>query len=118
MKESRKYLETLRKADLEVFESNIGKTIEAVCENRGLPDKVDTWMWEEVKILAFLIKVGNLKEVKVKGTNSGEIAFENGYRIRREIVRTPPDTAYTLELVDGEGKVVGEEVYRQLHSCR
>ena len=118
MKESRKYLETLRKADLEVFESNIGKVIEAACENRGLPDKVDTWMWEEVQILAILIKEGNLKEVKVKGTNSGEIAFENGYRIKREIVRTPPDTAYTLELVDGEGKVVGGEVYRQLHSCR
>ncbi len=118
MKESAKYLEALRKADLEVFESNIDKVIEVVCKNRGLPDKVDTWMWEEVKILAVLIKEGGLRGVKVRGTNSGEIAFENGYHIRREIVRTPPDTAYTLELVDGEGKVVGGEVYRQLHSCR
>jgi hypothetical protein len=117
MKE-KEYLETLRNADLEVFEPKIAKVVEAVCKNQGLAEEVDSWMWEEVQVLAILIKDGGLKEIKVKGTGSGEIIFENGYRIRREIVRTPPDTAYTLQLLDGEGKVVGEEVYRQLHTCR
>ena len=118
MKQRGEYLETLRKTDLEAFEPKMSKVVKAVCDNQSLPEEVDGWMWEEVHVLAILIKEGNLKEVEVKGVGSGEIIFENGYRIRREIIRTPPDTAYTLELLDQEGKLVGEEVYRQLHSCR
>ena len=118
MKEGKEYLETLRNADLKVFEPKIGKLVEAVCENQDLAEKVDSWMWEEVRVLAILIKEGNLKEVKVKEIGSGEIIFENGYRIIREIVGTSPNTAYTLHLLDQESKVLGEEVYRQLHTCQ
>lgn len=111
-----KSFDSLLEVNLDPFEPGLKEAIESVFKGKTAQN-IQGWMLEEAELLGELIKEGNLQQSRIKQVNPQQIAFDNGYIIKREINSDVHGMVYLLVLMDDKGKTLNQEVYRHVRIC-